>query len=990
MIVKKLLVHQSLIIQAPFRYTDVRFFFLIAGYGAGKTSSLNDALIKGVMELSGKKDREGKLPKIMLCGITLTFLKKTFSGAFVQILKNTKSKFEYDKAHNIITVAGVEIYLTPIIEPDEIFGYDVAAVFVDELDELPTYKAIAVVKSLNDRARQLIEGCRQPYLCFATTSQGLKGTYQVVENFKRIGMNHLIIRGRTRDNTFLPKEYVETMYKIYNEKERRCLLEGEFLSIEAGKVYPDYNPAVNKSRINFAHKVRATDVVYIGQDFNCIEGNTLIYTALGNVPIKDIQVGDLVLTRHGYKKVLTTACKGIKIVTNTNGVYGTDDHVAITPEGDMSLCKIREQKGNFYFLPDAYTQEHTYLHAEQESARYLKQLYSTEWFINENLSKVTIFVLKEIELCIEQYTKCTTARYLKTITSTIQTALTIIGQMLCKHFQTKNTHDCTGKKSFIKTCENQNGKTEKKQRLHTTEANAERKCTAKRQKRIGQQEYTKLRAFVLTAVNLLKLRYELRNVAKRAKALYEELQKEKRTTEARKDVNLRNMKKLIEFASFAENTSKELLQQSIAKHTSIIGYDQTKNDSHIAEVYDIEVEDAHEFYANGILVHNCGCSKAAACIVVGNQIVVVKEYNFPDVRRAPEVFRYDFPESQIVWIPDATSNQLMGNFKKECKAFNIRVAYRTKNPLVRDRTFLINKLFYSNRLLVGDGCEELDNALIIRQNDPKTGVPMKGQGESAPDHVCFEANTKIATAEGYKNISEIRVGDMILTRSGYKKCTASTCTGIRQTYIYEIAGNKIECTEDHPIWTSEHGMRPVKDLAPSNTCCILTAWQQKSKSYSTASSIDGIQKLNKLQKAGFALKNVSQKHVDAPELTTKLVPVSGVVVHSKSINTAKQAVVVTAVPRTTGGVKEVYNITVEGEHEYFANNILVSNCDALEYATYYIVSWVRAFKDIYGATVHRLSKKRIDAGMSNVADETYTTDENSGIPEVTIDDLAEE
>lgn len=32
------------------------------------------------------------------------------------------------------------------------------------------------------------------------------------------------------------------------------------------------------------------------------------------------------------------------------------------------------------------------------------------------------------------------------------------------------------------------------------------------------------------------------------------------------------------------------------------------------------------------------------------------------------------------------------------------------------------------------------------------------------------------------------------------------------------------------------------------------------------------------------------------------------------------------------GVETVYNLTVDGEHEYFANGVLVSNCDALRYS----------------------------------------------------------
>ena len=42
----------------------------------------------------------------------------------------------------------------------------------------------------------------------------------------------------------------------------------------------------------------------------------------------------------------------------------------------------------------------------------------------------------------------------------------------------------------------------------------------------------------------------------------------------------------------------------------------------------------------------------------------------------------------------------------------------------------------------------------------------------------------------------------------------------------------------------------------------------------------------------------------------------------------------------TGAAEPVYNITVEGEHEYFANGILVSNCDAMLYI-------VRAMSPVY-------------------------------------------
>ena len=73
-------------------------------------------------------------------------------------------------------------------------------------------------------------------------AKGLKEPIRLLMNFRKIGMSYMIIRGRTRDNIYLQKEYVDAMYKMYNEKETKCLLEGEFISIDSGLVFPDYNP----------------------------------------------------------------------------------------------------------------------------------------------------------------------------------------------------------------------------------------------------------------------------------------------------------------------------------------------------------------------------------------------------------------------------------------------------------------------------------------------------------------------------------------------------------------------------------------------------------------------------------------------------------------------------------------------------------------------------------------------------------------------------
>ena len=394
----KLLPHQAELLQAPFVFPEINFFFLLAGYASGKTSALVKAIEHTVKLLLGKKDLEAHNPKVLVASKNLTFMKKTLTGLLEQDLKETNSEYSYDKAHNIITIGNVELLLIPDEDESSIYGFSCSCAYVDELDELDTQTAMAVVKSINDRCRQQIEGFRTPFMCYTTSSQGLKGTYQTIMHFQKSGIGYVLMRARTKDNIYLPKDYVENMYSIYNEKEVACLLEGQFVSIDSGLVFPDYHPDVNKLDVDLYDYVRDNSLpVYIGQDFN----------------------------------------------------------------------------------------------------------------------------------------------------------------------------------------------------------------------------------------------------------------------------------------GFGNN--------------------------------------------------------AVAFAIISGAIIAIKDYEFPDIRRAPEVFRYDFPTSEILWIPDMTYKEHFVEFKKELRAFNIKIAYRSCNPLVGDRNFACNKLFVAQRLFICPICKGMENTLMTWQKDPKTGQPSKG-GKGAPDH----------------------------------------------------------------------------------------------------------------------------------------------------------------------------------------------------------------------------------------------------------------
>ena len=90
---------------------------------------------------------------------------------------------------------------------------------------------------------------------------------------------------------------------------------------------------------------------YYGADwgFACLGGNTLVSTDKGDIPIKDIKVGDRVLTRDGYKRVIHTKNKGKKDVylldfSNKNNIIITGDHKIFTENGWTRVDKLKENE----------------------------------------------------------------------------------------------------------------------------------------------------------------------------------------------------------------------------------------------------------------------------------------------------------------------------------------------------------------------------------------------------------------------------------------------------------------------------------------------------------------------------------------------------------------------------------------------------------------------------------------------------------------------
>lgn len=66
---------------------------------------------------------------------------------------------------------------------------------------------------------------------------------------------------------------------------------------------------------------------------------------------------------------------------------------------------------------------------------------------------------------------------------------------------------------------------------------------------------------------------------------------------------------------------------------------------------------------------------------------------------------------------------------------------------------------------------------------------------------CFAAGTKVLTKDGYKNIEDVKIGDMVLTHTGkYQVVTESRCTGIRNIWIVNINDKTTYVTGNHKYY----------------------------------------------------------------------------------------------------------------------------------------------------------------------------------------------
>lgn len=119
-------------------------------------------------------------------------------------------------------------------------------------------------------------------------------------------------------------------------------------------------------------------------------------------------------------------------------------------------------------------------------------------------------------------------------------------------------------------------------------------------------------------------------------------------------------------------------------------------------------------------------------------------------------------------------------------------------------------------------CVDTIRTLPALQHDEDRPEDVDSDGEDhAPDE-CFIAGTLVATDCGEVPIEDLRVGDLVNTRSGDRRISAVFSVGDRDVYEVKLSnGCSLTGTANHPVWVQGQGFVSLKLLRYAH---ILSPW----------------------------------------------------------------------------------------------------------------------------------------------------------------------
>ncbi len=560
-------------------------------------------------------------------------------------------------------------------------------------------------------------------------------------------------------------------------------------------------------------------------DLACLVAGTMIETIGGQVPIENIKAGDLVMTRDGYKEVewsgMTKKVKKATSLTFSNGatICGTADHKIWSQEhgwldvdkfGSGRYSLIVSNNGDYLCRREVPTLNSSSLtgYAIEGSQERNTSIHGGGTRILENIL-TTRFT--------EPFGDSITGPFLKVMTSITRMAMSTITTFL-------TLNACRDQSTPENTERLMNGICDPKQsskglwlgKNNGTISLTKIMCVSSVNRLLSQgslkrQNFAQSCAVSETGEALLR---NARFVNHHLSAMDIAVRRHVETNIGQQRVNVAGN------SLGSANKFRPVAVKVVDKH--YIGSEKE------IPVYDLTVKDAHEFFANGVLVHNSTAgerSKGKVCFTAS--VLMSRDHN--GLFYVEEVLRgkWDSHERDQIMIATAHSD-------RSRYGAVTTVVEREGGSSGKDQEQAITKLLYGFEVWFEHPTGPKDTRIMAFASQLGAGnvyFPMDAPWfADYVQELCLIRGTKITTKRGEIPIETVTKKDFVLTRGGWKEVYKAELTSRAvRTITISVGECSLTGTFGHPVWVDGRGWVSLGEINPGDELLCLKSLKQSSE-----------------------------------------------------------------------------------------------------------------------------------------------------------------
>lgn len=261
--------------QEDFVFSEYQFPAFVGGFGAGKS----DALVTRLM-----------MKKLAYPQFNVGYFAPTYDlisliawPKFEERLDQMKIRHKLNKADKELKLStGGSVIFRTLDNPNRIVGFEISDGGIDEFDILDQKKAANAWRKCLARCRKKKPGGEKNTLAIATTPEGFRFVYETWHKQQDAeAKGYKLYRAPTWSNPYLPDGYVDQLRAIYPSNLLDAYLEGLFVNLTSGAVYPDFDRRQN----HLSTEILPGESIHVGIDFNVYNCTAVIAVIRMDCPV---------------------------------------------------------------------------------------------------------------------------------------------------------------------------------------------------------------------------------------------------------------------------------------------------------------------------------------------------------------------------------------------------------------------------------------------------------------------------------------------------------------------------------------------------------------------------------------------------------------------------------------------------------------------------------------------------------------------------------